>query len=304
MAKLGNSDLDVRGINLGGNVFGWTADEQQSFAVLDAYTAAGGNFIDSADLYSGGGSETIIGNWLTKRGRRDDVVIATKTGMWEERKGLSAANIAAAAEDSLRRLQVDHIDLYYSHIDDPDTPIEETLGAFDALVRAGKVRYIGASNYSAERLAESLSISDREGLAKYVALQPHYNLVERDYETDLAPTVEREGLGVLPYFALAKGFLAGKYRSKEDLGDSPRAARASSYLDERGERVLAALDGIAADRGVTVAAVSLAWLFAQPTVTAPIASARSVEQLNDLLPAADLSLTSDELDALATASGS
>ncbi|MFD5091465.1 aldo/keto reductase [Amycolatopsis thailandensis] len=304
MAKLGNSDLDVRGINLGGNVFGWTADEQQSFAVLDAYTAAGGNFIDSADLYSGGGSETIIGNWLTKRGRRDDVVIATKTGMWEERKGLSAANIAAAAEDSLRRLQVDHIDLYYSHIDDPDTPIEETLGAFDALVRAGKVRYIGASNYSAERLAESLSISDREGLAKYVALQPHYNLVERDYETDLAPTVEREGLGVLPYFALAKGFLAGKYRSKEDLGDSPRAARASSYLDERGERVLAVLDGIAADRGVTVAAVSLAWLFAQPTVTAPIASARSVEQLNDLLPAADLSLTSDELDALATASGS
>ncbi|MFC9257945.1 aldo/keto reductase [Amycolatopsis thailandensis] len=304
MAKLGNSDLDVRGINLGGNVFGWTADEQQSFAVLDAYTAAGGNFIDSADLYSGGGSETIIGNWLTKRGRRDDVVIATKTGMWEERKGLSAANIAAAAEDSLRRLQADHIDLYYSHIDDPDTPIEETLGAFDALVRAGKVRYIGASNYSAERLAESLSISDREGLAKYVALQPHYNLVERDYETDLAPTVEREGLGVLPYFALAKGFLAGKYRTKENLGDSPRAARASSYLDERGERVLAVLDGIAADRGVTVAAVSLAWLFAQPTVTAPIASARSVEQLNDLLPAADLSLTSDELDALATASGS
>ncbi|MFK0249474.1 aldo/keto reductase [Amycolatopsis azurea] len=302
MAKLGNSDLDVRGINLGGNVFGWTADEQQSFAVLDAYTAAGGNFIDSADLYSGGGSETIIGNWLSRRGRRDDVVIATKTGMWEQRKGLSAANIAAAAEDSLRRLQVDHIDLYYSHIDDPDTPIEETLGAFDALVRAGKVRYIGASNYSAERLGESLSISDREGLAKYVALQPHYNLVERDYERDLAPTVEREGLAVLPYFSLAKGFLAGKYRSKDDLGDSPRAARASSYLDERGERVLAALDGIAADRGVSLAAVSLAWLFAQPTVTAPIASARSVEQLNDLLPAVDLALTTEEVDALTTAS--
>ncbi|MEV7554404.1 aldo/keto reductase [Amycolatopsis sp. NPDC089917] len=302
MAKLGNTDLDVQGINLGGNVFGWTADEQQSFAVLDAYTAAGGNFIDSADLYSGGGSETIIGDWLTKRGRRDDVVIATKTGMWEERKGLSAANIAAAAEDSLRRLQVDHIDLYYAHIDDPDTPIEETLGAFDALVRAGKVRYIGASNYSAERLTESLSISDREGLAKYVALQPHYNLVEREYETDLAPTVEREGLTILPYFALAKGFLAGKYRSKENLGDSPRAARASSYLDERGERVLSALDGIAADRGVSVAAVSLAWLFAQPTVTAPIASARSVEQLNDLLPAADLALTSEEVDALTAAS--
>lgn len=301
MAKLGNTDLDVRGINLGGNVFGWTADEQQSFAVLDAYTAAGGNFIDSADLYSKGGSETIIGNWLTRRGRRDDVVIATKTGMWDERKGLSAANIAAAAEDSLRRLQTDHIDLYYAHIDDPETPIEETLRAFDALVRAGKVRYIAASNYSAERLSEALSISDREGLAKYAVLQPHYNLVERDYETELAPTVEREGLTILPYFALAKGFLAGKYRSKDAIGDSPRAARASSYLDERGERVLAALDAIAADRGVTVAAVSLAWLFARPTVTAPIASARSVEQLNDLLPAADLALTAEEVDALTAA---
>ncbi|WP_414936794.1 aldo/keto reductase [Amycolatopsis sp. cmx-11-51] len=302
MAKLGNTDLDVRGINLGGNVFGWTADEQQSFAVLDAYTAAGGNFVDSADLYSKGGSETIIGNWLTNRGRRDDVVIATKTGMWDERKGLSAANIAAAAEDSLRRLQTDHIDLYYAHIDDPETPIEETLRAFDALVRAGKVRYIAASNYSAERLSDALSISDREGLAKYTVLQPHYNLVERDYETELAPTVEREGLTILPYFALAKGFLAGKYRSKDAIGDSPRAARASSYLDERGERVLAALDAIAADRGVSVAAVSLAWLFARPTVTAPIASARSVEQLNDLLPAADLALTADEVDALTAAS--
>lgn len=302
MAKLGNTDLDVRGINLGGNVFGWTADEQESFAVLDAYTAAGGNFIDSADLYSGGGSETIIGNWLTQRGRRDDVVIATKTGMWEQRKGLSAANIAAAAEDSLRRLQVDHIDLYYAHIDDPDTPIEETLTAFDALVRAGKVRYIGASNYSAERLTEALSISDREGLARFVALQPHYNLVERDYERDLMPAVEREGLTILPYFALAKGFLAGKYRSKEELGDSPRAARASSYLDERGERVLTALDEVAAAHGVPVAAVSLAWLFAQPTVTAPIASARTVEQLNDLLPAVDLDLNADELAALTIAS--
>ncbi len=163
MAKLGNTDLDVRGINLGGNVFGWTADEEQSFAVLDAYTAAGGNFIDTADLYSQGGSETIIGDWLAKRGRRDDVVIATKTGMWEQRKGLSAANIAAAAEDSLRRLRTDHIDLYYAHIDDPDTPVEETVRAFDALVRAGKVRYVAASNYSAERLSEALSISDREG---------------------------------------------------------------------------------------------------------------------------------------------
>lgn len=302
MAKLSNTDLDVRGINLGGNVFGWTADEQQSFAVLDAYTAAGGNFVDSADLYSGGGSETIIGNWLAKRGRRDDVVIATKTGMWDQRPGLSAKNIAAAAEDSLRRLQVDHIDLYYAHIDDPDTPIDETLSAFDALVRAGKVRYIAASNYSADRLTEALSISDREGLARFVAVQPHYNLVERDYERDLAPTVEREGLTVLPYFALAKGFLAGKYRSKDEIGDSPRAARASSYLDERGERVLTALDQVAAAHGVPVAAVSLAWLFTQPTVTAPIASARTVEQLNDLLPAVDLDLNADELAALTIAS--
>jgi aryl-alcohol dehydrogenase-like predicted oxidoreductase len=304
MAKLGNSDLDVFGLNLGGNVFGWTADQDQSFAVLDAYAAAGGNFVDTADVYSafkpgntGGESETIIGNWLAKRGRRDEIVIATKVGNWAEHRGLSAKNIAAAADDSLQRLQTDHIDLYYAHTDDAGTPLEETLGAFDALVRSGKVRYIAASNYTAARLAEALSISDREGFARYVALQPHYNLVEREYEQELAPLVDREGLSTLPYFGLAKGFLTGKYRSKK-AGDSPRAEGALAYLDARGERVLAALDEVAHAHGVGVAAVSLAWLAAQPTVTAPIASARTLEQLAELLPFVDLNLTDDELQLL------
>jgi aryl-alcohol dehydrogenase-like predicted oxidoreductase len=305
MAKLGNSDLDVFGLNLGGNVFGWTADQDQSFAVLDAYAAAGGNFVDTADVYSafspgntGGESETIIGNWLAKRGRRDEIVIATKVGNWAEHPGLSATNIAAAADDSLRRLRTDHIDLYYAHMDHAETPLEETLAAFDALIRSGKVRYIAASNYTAARLAEALSISDREGFARYVALQPHYNLVEREYEQELAPLVEREGLSTLPYFGLAKGFLTGKYRSKKAGGDSPRAEPALSYLDERGERVLAALDEVAHARGVGVAAVSLAWLAAQPTVTAPIASARTIEQLTELLPFVGLDLTDDELQLL------
>ncbi|QYN24045.1 aldo/keto reductase [Amycolatopsis sp. DSM 110486] len=303
MTKLGNSDLDVYGLNLGCNVFNFTADEETSHAVLDAYASAGGNFLDTADVYGGGGgSETIIGNWLTKRGRRDDIVVATKVGAWDQRPGLSAANITAAAEDSLRRLQTDHIDLYYAHKDDQDTPLEETLSAFDALVRAGKVRYIAASNYSAERLTEALSISDREGFARYVALQPHYNLVERGYETDLAPTVSREGLSTLPYFALAMGFLTGKYRSADELGDSPRAPRAVKYLDDRGERVLAALDSIASAHGASVASVALAWLRVQPTVAAPIASARTPEQLTDLVASVVLELTGDEVEALNKAS--
>ncbi|MEV6895842.1 aldo/keto reductase [Amycolatopsis sp. NPDC051372] len=303
MTKLGNSDLDVYGLNLGCNVFNFTADEETSHAVLEAYASAGGNFLDTADVYGGGGgSETIIGNWLTKRGRRDDIVVATKVGAWEQRKGLSAANITAAAEDSLRRLQTDHIDLYYAHKDDQDTPLEETLSAFDSLVRAGKVRYIAASNYSAERLTEALSISDREGYARYVALQPHYNLVERDYETDLAPTVSREGLSTLPYFALAKGFLTGKYRSADEPGDSPRAPRAIAYLDDRGERVLAALDSIASAHGASVASVALAWLRVQPTVAAPIASARTPEQLTDLVASVALELTGAEVEALNKAS--
>ncbi|MEW2501892.1 aldo/keto reductase [Amycolatopsis sp. NPDC047767] len=303
MTKLGNSDLDVYGLNLGCNVFNFTADEATSHAVLDAYASAGGNFLDTADVYGGGGgSETIIGNWLTKRGRRDDIVVATKVGAWDQRPGLSAANITAAAEDSLRRLQTDHIDLYYAHRDDQDTPLEETLSAFDSLVRAGKVRYIAASNYSAERLTEALSISDREGLARYVALQPHYNLVERDYENDLAPTVSREGLSTLPYFALAKGFLTGKYRSADEPGDSPRAPRAIAYLDDRGERVLAALDSIASAHGASVASVALAWLRVQPTVAAPIASARTPEQLTDLVASVELELTGVEVEMLSKAS--
>ncbi|MET8848450.1 aldo/keto reductase [Amycolatopsis sp. NPDC004625] len=302
MTKLGNTDLDVYGLNLGGNVFGWTADEPQSHAVLDAYAAAGGNFVDTADLYGGGGrSEEIFGGWLAARGRRADFVVATKVGGWPERPGLSAKNIQAAAEDSLRRLRTDHIDLYYAHIDDRDTPLEETLGAFDALVRAGKVRYLGASNHTAERLAEALSISDQNGFARYAVLQPHYNLVERDYERDLAPVVAREGLATLPYFALAKGFLTGKYRTKDETGDSPRAARAASYLDAGGERVLAALDEVAAAHGVSVATVALAWLRRQPTVAAPLASARTPEQLADLTASVALELSDAELAALSEA---
>ncbi|HJQ44911.1 MAG TPA: aldo/keto reductase [Amycolatopsis sp.] len=308
MPKIGDSDLDVYGLNLGGNVFGWTADEEQSFAVLNAYSAAGGNFIDTADAYmarvpgnSGGESETIIGNWLARRGRRDDVIIATKVGSWAKRPGLSAKNIREAAEDSLRRLQTDHIDLYYAHRDFDDVPLEETLGAFDQLVRAGKVRYLGASNYTADRLAQALSISDKEGFARYVAVQPHYNLVERAYEQELAPLVAEQGLSTLPYYALAKGFLTGKYRSRETDNGSPRTEGAVQYLDLRGERVLEALDDIAAAHRSTPAAVSLAWLAAQPTVAAPIASARTLDQLVDLLASVDLRLTPTELATLTDA---
>ncbi|GAA4851990.1 aldo/keto reductase [Saccharopolyspora rosea] len=310
MARLGTTDLDIYPICLGGNVFGWTADRDDSFAVLDAYTAAGGNFIDTADGYSafaagnsGGESETMLGEWLRARGNRDSVVLATKVGMWDRRPGLSAANIRAAADDSLRRLGTDHIDLYYAHQDDDSVPLEETLGAFDELVRAGKVRHIAASNYTAPRLAEALEISRREGLARYVALQPHYNLVERaGFEGELAGLCAREELAVLPYFALAKGFLTGKYRPGDDTSESPRAEGARAYLDERGVKVLAALDEIATLRGVPVASVALAWLLGQPTVAAPIASARTTDQLTALLTAAELRLSEDELRRLTEAS--
>lgn len=310
MARLGKSDLDVFPICFGGNVLGWTADKDDSFAVLDGYAAAGGNFIDSADSYtawvpghSGGESERMIGDWIEARGNRDQMVLATKVGQWDQRPGLSAANIKAAAEDSLRRLGVDHIDLYYAHADDPDTPLEETLGAFDDLVRAGKVRHIAASNYSAARLAEALRISRREGFAEYVALQPHYNLVERaEFEGDLANLCERENLAVMPFFALAKGFLTGKYRPGGDSSESPRAEAARNYLNERGVKILAGLDEIATLRSVPMSSVALAWLLARPAVTAPIASARSTEQLADLLPAADFELTEAELERLDTAS--
>ncbi|MGP4021100.1 aldo/keto reductase [Saccharopolyspora sp. 5N708] len=310
MARLGSTDLDVFPICLGGNVFGWTADRDESFTVLDAYTAAGGNFIDSADSYSafapgnsGGESETLIGEWLRARGNRDDIVVATKVGRWRARPGLSAANIKAAAEDSLQRLAVDHIDLYYAHADDESTPLAETLGAFDELVRAGKVRYIAASNYTAPRLAEALATSRREGLAAYAALQPHYNLVERDqFEGPLAEVALGAGLAVLPYFSLAKGFLTGKYRPGGDSSESPRAEGARAYLDERGVKVLAGLDEIATLRNVPIPSVALAWLLGQRSVTAPIASARNTEQLADLLPAAQLKLTDAELQRLADVS--
>ncbi|KAA2260074.1 aldo/keto reductase [Solihabitans fulvus] len=309
MTKLGTSDLDVFPLCLGGNVFGWTADREQSFAVLDAYAATGGNFVDTADVYSawapgnsGGESETIIGEWLAARGNRDDVVVATKVGMLDGLTTLSSANIRTAAENSLRRLGVDHIDLYYAHQDDAGTPLEETLSAFDALVRDGKVRHIAASNFTPARLSESLAVSAREGLASYVALQPHYNLVERaGYEQELATVVADAKLSAVPYFSLAKGFLTGKYRPGVEV-DSPRARGAGAYLDERGGRVLAALDEIAAAHDTTVAAVSLAWLAAQPTVAAPIASARTPEQLAELLPVASLTLTGAELGRLDAAS--
>jgi aryl-alcohol dehydrogenase-like predicted oxidoreductase len=303
MANLGTTELEVFRLCLGGNVFGWTADEAESFAVLDAYAAAGGNFIDTADTYTRpnmGASETIIGRWMAARGNRDDIVLATKVG---SDGGLSATNVRERAEGSLERLQTDRIDLYYAHKDDLDTPVQETLRAFDELVRAGKVRHIAASNLSAERLRESLDVSWREGLAEYVALQPHYNLVEREgYEREYAPVVAEHNLACLPYYGLAKGFLTGKYRPGGPEVPSPRSNGALAYLDARGERVLAALDEVAAERAAPVAAVALAWLSAQPGVVAPIASARSVEQLEALLPAVGIKLTDEELATLTEAS--
>jgi aryl-alcohol dehydrogenase-like predicted oxidoreductase len=307
MTKLGSSDLDVFPLCLGGNVFGWTADREGSFAVLDAYTAAGGNFVDTAEGYSawvpgnsGGESETLIGEWMTARGNRADVIVGTKAS---PPGGLSAATVRAKAEGSLSRLQTDYIDLYYIHYDDPDTPLEETLGAFDALVRDGLVRHVATSNMSPERLEQALAVADREGFARFVALQPHYSLVEREpFESEYRPIAERENLGVVPYWALAKGFLTGKYRPGGEDVSSPRAEGAREYLDERGIAVLEALDAVAAAHETTVAAVALAWLAAQPTVVSPIASARTVQQLEDLLPMAALRLSDDELARLTAAS--
>ncbi|MFF1682147.1 aldo/keto reductase [Streptomyces sp. NPDC058256] len=310
LRKLGSSGLEVFPLAFGGNVFGWTADETRSFAVLDAYAAAGGNFLDTADSYSawidgnkGGESETIIGKWVKARGNRADVVIATKVSQHPEFPGLSGVNIKAAADASLRRLGTDYIDLYFTHFDKPEVPVEEIIGALDELVKAGKVRNIAASNISPERLQESLDLSDREGLARYVAIQPHYNLVSRDtYEGPLLDIASRSGLAAVPYFALASGFLTGKYRPGTTV-DSPRAAGAGKHLEtERGLRVLAALDEAAQAHDVPVATVALAWLAAQPTVAAPIASARVVEQLPALVGVADLVLTDGELGRLTEAS--
>ena len=310
LRKLGSSGLEVFPLSLGGNVFGWTADETQSFAVLDAYAQAGGNFIDTADSYSawvpgneGGESETIIGKWVKARGNRSDMVIATKVSQHPDYQGLTAANIKAAADASLRRLGTDYIDLYYTHFDKPEVPVEEIIGALDELVKAGKVRAIAASNISPERLQESLDFSDRENLARYVALQPHYNLVSRDtYEGALQDLASRAGLAAIPYFALASGFLTGKYRPGTTV-ESARAEGAAKHLaTERGQRVLTALDEIAEARGAEIPTVALAWLAAQPTVAAPIASARTVEQLPALLAVADLTLTDEDVAKLTEAS--
>ena len=308
---LGTSDLEVFPLSLGGNVFGWTADETQSFAVLDAFAAGGGDFVDTADVYSawvpgntGGESETIIGNWLRSRGVRDEIVIATKVGAHPDSTGLRAANVKAATEESLRRLGVERIDLLYTHRDDTDTPVEEFIGALDELVREGKVREIAASNISAERLAEALAFSEREGLARYVAVQPHYNLVSRStYEGPLAAVVAEHGLSAVPYFALASGFLTGKYRPGGPGVDSARAQGAGRYLeDARGPKVLEALDAVAAAHDTELATVALAWLASRATVAAPIASARTVEQLPPLLAAAALRLAPEELALLDDAS--
>ncbi|MEH0404336.1 aldo/keto reductase [[Kitasatospora] papulosa] len=310
LRPLGSSSLQVFPLALGGNVFGWTADEERTFAVLDAYVAAGGNFIDTADSYSawipgneGGESETLIGKWLAARSRRDDVVIATKVGAHPSYKGLSPTTIKAAAEASLRRLGTDHIDLYYTHFDDESVPVEEIVTALDQLVKAGTVREIAASNISAERLRASLEFSEREGLARYVALQPHYNLVSRDtYEGALQDTAAAAGLAAVPYFALAAGFLTGKYRPGTTV-ESARAEGAGKHLEtERGRKVLAALDRIAQEHDAEIATVALAWLTSRPTVTAPIASARTVEQLPALVAVADLRLSEQELAELTEAS--
>jgi aryl-alcohol dehydrogenase-like predicted oxidoreductase len=306
MPQLPGTDLTVSALCLGGNVFGWTADEPTSFALLDRFLDATPStespFVDTAEMYGNGVSEQILGRWMAERGVRDRMVVATKASPGEKEHPLSAPEIRVAAERSLRNLQVETIDLYYAHYDDETTPLEETLTAFDELVTAGKVRHIAASNYSAERLAEALDISEGLGLARYVALQPHYNLMEREaYEGELRDVVAEHGLGAMPYFGLARGFLTGKYRAGETI-DSPRAKGASKYVGEKGDRVLAALREIADAHGVTGAAVALRWLADQPTITAPIASGRSVEQLADLLPMQDLVLTEDELQRLTDAS--
>ena len=295
MNIIANTDLKIHPLCLGGNVFGWSADVENSEAVLSHFVDHGGNFIDTADMYSqwgeghvGGESETIIGNWMKKRGNRSSVVIATKVAKLDTRPGLSPQNIIAACDDSLRRLQTDYIDLYYAHQDDPDTPIEETLRAFDSLVKSGKVRYIAASNFTAERLQNSLDISAKNGLAKYVAAQDHYNLLERGYENSLRPTLEKNGLSQIPYFGLARGFLTGKYRPGTKV-ESVRAGGVAAYQNEHGWALLSKLDELAKNYHTSVAAISLAWLRSQPTIAAPIASARNIEQLVEIMPIVQLS---------------
>jgi aryl-alcohol dehydrogenase-like predicted oxidoreductase len=306
--KLGNSGLEVAPLAFGGNIFGWTVDVRTSFNLLDAFVAAGFNLVDTADVYSrwvpgnrGGESETIIGKWLKQNGNRENVVIATKVGkeMGPTQKGLSRAYILRAVEESLRRLQTDYIDLYQSHADDPDTPLDESLEAYAQLIKEGKVRAIGASNYSAERLSQALEISAHRGYPRYQSLQPLYNLYDRaDYETNLEPLCLQENLGVITYFSLASGFLTGKYRSESYLAKSARGEMVRKYVDDRGFRILQALDEVSKRLNSTPARVSLAWLIMRPSVTAPIASATTLGQFNDLVEGTRLKLDQSSIDLL------
>src|SRR5271166_1860475 len=313
LRTLGRSSLRVAPLCLGGNVFGWTATEPASFAVLDAMLEAGLNFIDTADVYSrwapghhGGESERVLGNWLKRGARRKNVVIATKVGMQmaADRKGLSAAHIARSVEDSLRRLQTDHIDLYFSHADDATVPLEETLGAYQQLLGAGKIRAIGASNYTAARLAQALEASRKSALPRYEVLQPHYSLYARsDYESDLEPLCLEEQIGVVSYFALASGFLSGKYRTAADAAKSARGKSVvDKFLNARGLKILAALDDVGRRHRTSPASVALAWQIARPSITAPIASATTVEQLNELVAATRLHLDTTDIEQLNAAS--
>jgi aryl-alcohol dehydrogenase-like predicted oxidoreductase len=295
MIKLSNTDLTIYPLCLGGNVFGYSADKESSEAVLSFYADNGGNFIDTADMYSqwapghiGGESETIIGNWMKKRGNRSQMVVATKVSKLDTRPGLKAENIVAACDDSLRRLQTDYIDLYYAHQDDPNTPIEETLSTFDSLIKSGKVRYIAASNFTAARLQESLDISKKLGLASYVACQDQYNLMDRDFEKTLRDTVDKNGLSEIPFYGLARGFLSGKYRPGVKVESIRATGVSNSYANERGWAMLEKLDQIAQGRQTTVSAIALAWLRQQKTVSAPIASATKLEQIKELMPVIEL----------------
>lgn len=309
MTRLGRSDLDILPLSLGGNVFGWTADRDTSFAVLDAFHAGGGNFIDTADGYSawvpgnsGGESETLIGEWLASR-KPSNVVVATKVSTHPDFRGLSAANVRAAAEASLQRLGVDTIDLYYAHFDDAETPLEETVAAFGDLVSDGLVRHVAVSNYTAERVREWVSLAEASGVALPVAIQPHYNLVHRtDVERDIVPVAEQYGMSLVPYFALASGFLTGKYRTADATGDSPRAEGAAKLATPAGLALIDALEEVGHAHGASIATTALAWLRAQPAVAAPIASASKVEQVADLLASARLELGADELAHLSRAS--
>lgn len=309
--SLGSSDIQVSPLVFGGNVFGWTADEATSFSLLDALEDTGINFIDTADVYSawvpgnqGGESETIFGKWFKRSGKRERFVLATKVGLLDARAGLSRENILKAVDDSLRRLQTDYIDLYFSHRDLADSAsLEDTLGAYRTLVDAGKVRIVGASNYSGARLREAAEISRRDGLPAYQVIQPEYNLVDRaDYERDLEPVVKELKLGVISYYALASGFLSGKYRSQADFGKSKRGSRVEKYLNPRGLRILDALDAVAERHDTTPASVALAWQIARPSITAPIASATSLDQLKALGEAIRLTLSADDVRQLDEAS--